>query len=217
MPRLADLSESVESQTEDNFFYRFPNRLQGQVTFNYYHKIDQMLQTIADEQWKKFEQKLLPYITKQDPTRHWQQFHDHLYEVFGYVWLKQKGATNIEFLEEGKKKQPDLKGIIDHANVFIEVKNVNESDDGLKLWTSEKRIEVKSQLPEELKEKIKSIYERSKQQLSETKSSPEDKFYIYLIYRYDVDLDPLPIEPDPMPIFLNEIEEPEYPIVYHKL
>ena len=226
LPRFAELA-SISPQTnlekeKESFFDEFGWRLgldfPDGVTWKFYLRIEKRLQRICPSQWVIFREKLAPYTVKRHPVRYWSQFHDILFEVNAHEWLlREKKAQNIEFVPEAQnRKTPDLKGTIDGRRVLVEVKNINESDDGIALWGSDRTITVNHLMDPELCRKIKAAYYRSVDQLDAERSSEDALMYFFLVYNFDLDFEPEEGPENDFKRFLDEIEKEDYPIIYHK-
>ena len=223
LPRLADVANHSPATDQENgrvsFFDEFAARLRvsNDVTWRFYKRIDSFLQNISERQWVGFREKLTPYVCKRDPNRHWSQFHDTLFEVFAHEWLLREGAEGLEFIpEESQRKTPDLKGVLDGDRIFVEVKNLNESEEGLSMWDSDESITVKHLVSDQLENKLRSIYNRSVEQLGSVKEAVTDRISFYLVYTFDLDFEPDFGQENDFERLLNKIEIPDCPIIFQK-
>ncbi len=226
LPRFADLASNSPptdlEKEKESFFDKFGQRLGSDypdgVTWKFYLRIEKRLQRISESQWIFFREKLAPYTVKRHHSRHWSQFHDTLYEVHAHEWLLcEKNAQNIEFVPETQnRKTPDLKATIDGRRILVEVKNINESEDGLTLWGSNALITVKHLMAPELCKKINDVYLKSIEQLEAERSSEGALMYFFLVYNFDLDFEPDEGPGNDFKRFLDEIEKEDYPIVYHR-
>ena len=223
LPRLADVANHAPVTDQENgvksFFDEFAARLRDSddVTWRFYKRIDSFLHNISEHQWVEFREKLTPYVCKRDPNRHWSQFHDALFEVFAHEWLLKEGAECLEFIpEESQRKTPDLKGVLNGDRIFVEVKNLNESEEGLSMWGSDESIMVKHLVSDQLEHKLRSIYNRSVEQLASVKETETDRIIFYLVYTFDLDFDPNFGRENHFERLLNKIEISDCPIIFQK-
>jgi hypothetical protein len=87
--------------------------------------------------WRDLIEKVLPCSCSKQESRGWQQFWDLLNESRGYVLLKDRGYSEITFVEPEvlKKGQPskhaEFIGESSSSRAIIEVKTINRSEDDL--------------------------------------------------------------------------------------
>ena len=165
-----------------------------------------------------FRGKLAPKTVYQHTDGRWRQFHDILFEVYAYEWLRsKKNAQNIKFVPEAQKRRtPDLEGTINGCRVLVEVKNINESDAGNKIWGRDESITVMDLVPTKLCDKIEKVYLNGIKQLEAGRVSEDDLMFFYLVYEFDLDFEPAKGPENDFRSILNQIEKEDYPIIYHR-
>jgi hypothetical protein len=132
--RINELFEKSQKSHEQNFFRCwFDNKGQAEEE-QYLLNLEKDLLQIEKAVWPVFLQKCLPLICKRDPKHYWANLWNILNEVKGYIFLKNQGFENIEFLRENNYRTPDIKALSRNGPVLLEVKNVNRSESDT-FWT----------------------------------------------------------------------------------
>lgn len=185
-PRLLDLYEQSERNNPANYFnVEFPLPLSEE---------EKRLQKLDLPSWKILRDKAAPYVSIDNPLRHYQQLWSVLDEARGYVFLADDGYERIEFIEpdkskKGGKQSPDLIGFKANSAAILEVKTINESNDNLAPnapWRNE-AVTVPHHLSEAFKRKVITTLEQASGQLLSFPRQVNRKI-VLLIVRFDYGL-----------------------------
>src|SRR3990167_1342237 len=117
------LSKLAQEYGEDSFFGKL---LEQRRDFT--EQIEGQLCNLDEKAWQTFKSKVKSYSTRYDPLRGYSQVVDLLNEVRGYIFLKDQGYENVEFIEEGDGKNPDLHATGKSGEALMEVKTLHWSD-----------------------------------------------------------------------------------------
>lgn len=123
---------------------------------------EQILQQLDPVAWDVLIRNVLPYSCSKVKSRVWQEFWNHMDEARGYVLLKERGYTDVEFIprektKKGKNEQfADLEGKTLVSRAILEVKTINRSDDDLHkhdptFWVGRKGENGKPRRPGDIK------------------------------------------------------------------
>jgi hypothetical protein len=119
-PRLYDLYSGSNRNVPNNYFKAplvksaLAGKKKGLV------EIESDLQQMDKAAWRKFKSKTIPYVTATDRWGYPTQLFDCFHEAKGYVFLKEQGYTDIQFIPEVPgKRTPDLCGRWDDGAVLL--------------------------------------------------------------------------------------------------
>jgi len=129
-PRLFELYRESDQTAPGNWFLQ-PGINRGLVAEEpIFRRIEEDLQQLDSLAWTAFKSKARRYVHLQDPWGYHSQLFDCLHEVKGYLYLKDNGYEEIEFIPEQKDRfTPDLRARVGKSVAVMEVKTVNESDE----------------------------------------------------------------------------------------
>lgn len=126
LTRVKDLINSSQSCNPKNFFYEFVKR--DELNDPYLDSLERDFSQLSNESWEFFKAKCLKKACCFHPKNYWIDLWNTFNEVKGYIYLKEAGFDEIEFLQEGELKTPDFKGISCSGSAILEVKNLNRSE-----------------------------------------------------------------------------------------
>jgi len=182
-PRLFDLYQHSDKSNPQNYF-----NVECPLPLS---KEEERFARLDSKSWKILRKKAVPYISLDDPLRHYQQLWNTLDEARGYVFLADQGYERIEFIEpitskKGGQQSPDLVGHKARSTAILEVKTVNESNENLGPNAEWRHgaIQVKSDLSPEFKGKLVSTIEQARNQLN-SHLHPSDRKIVLLAVRLD--------------------------------
>jgi hypothetical protein len=182
-PRLLDLYQHSDKSNPRNYFnVDFPLPLS---------KDEERFARLDSKSWTVLRDKAVPYVSLDDPLRHYQQLWSTLDEARGYVFLADQGYERIEFIEPAKSKKggqqsPDLVGHKASSTAILEVKTVNESTENLSPSATWRHgaIQVRPDLSSEFKGKLVSTIEQARNQLN-SYPHPSNRKIVLLVVRLD--------------------------------
>jgi len=219
LPRLTELYDRFVSSDRNNFFLRFPQRLQfpDTVTLAYYRKIENWLSFVPASQWSLFQEKIGPTATACDTKnkRDWEKLHDTLNEALGAKILQENyGCSDVVIVPtRGNSKSPDWRGMVSTRPHYAEVKTVNHSLNERLSWYGDDKLLHTTKIPPALAKKITDSYTEAIEQLNAPLDAQDATKLVVFILNPDHNFDP--IEEDLKELlmtFLEEIEIPETPI-----
>lgn len=191
-PRLYDLYLRSDRSDPQNFFTVWAARVHTPemetLARNAFHPLERTLERLSPEAWGKLANKALQYVTQRCPHRNWGQLFDHLNEACGYALLTDRGYSDIQFIDTGDGKSPDLLGRVPSSTAIVEVKSINCSDDELKrgvTWPP-RFCRPACGLPDGLMNKLRSEINDAREQL-EAFCGLVDKRIALLIISFDTD------------------------------
>ncbi len=192
-PKLYSLFKDSETESEFNYFSVILQRrvLSTSLAQESYLQLEDELSVLSEAAWIQFRQKILPYISKKDPLRHYEQLFNHFNEVKGYVFLSSLGYKRIEFIEEHNSfRTPDLIAKDLNNTALMEVKTINNSNKGLVRIRERAAGNVLGFVPDPLFRKIeKTVRNASEQLLSYSNDgTPINRRIIYLCLKPVVDV-----------------------------
>jgi hypothetical protein len=130
MKRFRELvAETRKSHPDDDFFADFESSsLRLPIKRAHYRSYDRALMLLDDCSWAILKKKAIGQYGNERPGQCKQAFFNQLNEAFAYRYLLRKGYEDVRFLEEGKKKSPDI-GFLDRGEqCYCEVKTLGISD-----------------------------------------------------------------------------------------
>jgi len=189
------LSELISLYPQENNNARFYEFLKGSCEDNpdrvkAFSLIEQDLSELDDKSWFFLKNETKNLCVKKDKNRGHSKLFDRLNEARGYCFLKKLGCSNIKFITtEKNNKTPDLVGYLSTSQVLCEVKTISISDE---LINSRKNLlgrSAQNTLTKGMINKLKSTFDDAACQLNSYSTSPGTKKYIYLVIKFDDDLD----------------------------
>ena len=132
MKRINEIITDIRNQyPNDDFFSDFEYSCQvSQEKRKYYKAYNRALTSLDDEAWQILKVKSLQHYLDHRKGQKKQGFFNQLNEAFAYRHLvKSKGFENVQFVEEGKGKTPDIRYIVQNRQFCCEVKTLGISDD----------------------------------------------------------------------------------------
>jgi hypothetical protein len=146
-----------------------------------YREIEGVLAILDSTAWRTLSKKALSNVTADDAIRRYHQLFNILNEARGYAYLAEDDCERIEFIEDITCKSPDLLAKKNGSTVLLEVKTLNQSDEGIKNETLHKKeaIKVEPLLSRKLKTRIKRSIRDAREQL-ERYSLGADRKIVFL-------------------------------------
>lgn len=98
-------------------------------------RIENILAQLDSVAWEELIKKVLPFSCDKDKIYGWRQFYNHLNEARGYVLLKNRGYSQISFVQTSSSRHgpvskcADLVGLSPTSRAILDVKTINVSDD----------------------------------------------------------------------------------------
>lgn len=122
--------------------------------------IDAELQLLDQNAWEHLKAEAIPYLTKRNPSRGWEQFFNILNQAKAYNYLVRQNCDGVHFVPKAARKQtPDLEARRNGVSVLCEVKTINISKDEANDRASRKAKLVRYTLSEGIFKKFKSNME----------------------------------------------------------
>jgi hypothetical protein len=180
-PRLSELRREAGDPSPYYFDVEDANRIQAK----HVREIESDLQGLDATAWELLKQDLIPLVKKPQPERGWQQLLSKLNEAKGYNYLVRIGCADVQFVPRSSSRTPDLKGRLGSSTVLCEVKTINPSDDEFKARKDHSVRSIVTELPIEFFNKLRSILQTARNQLTIYSQGAETKKIVYLIIDYD--------------------------------
>jgi len=141
LPRLFELRDLHPNPTHpDAYFQNFETTLENPHAFSQFRDLEQALQSLDEAGWESVKRRAIPYLVapkRSADGRGWQQLFDVFNEARAYRYLKEDGCADIQFIEPGNTRKPDLQALKSGALVYCEVKTLNVSKD-----EADRRVEI---------------------------------------------------------------------------
>jgi hypothetical protein len=222
LPRLADLYDRFVTDSVDNFFRDFPNRLRSQdsVTFKFYRRVESWLSFVPAVEWDYYAEKVGHAASSCDRPRKrfWEQLHDVFNEALGVKILTSDfGCDIVRFVRQAAGSQtPDLLGQTASIKYYLEVKTINHSDDERESWDGEDNPNYSEKMPGPLKTKIERSYLEAVAQLRSPEDAGSARKIVLLVLTRDYYFDPSdkPVA-EVVHSYLASIEQSDFPIHCH--
>lgn len=216
--KIVEIAEETDLSKQNNYFVLFDKQLKStkgpklfSIRFDRWERYNQILRQLSGEDFKIFKKKIIPLATIRDKKRGWEQLFSILEELEGFNYLKKEQSLNPHFVSEYRQGEtPDLYD--KKAGAVMEVKTNNVSDVNLEKIQERELIRGRRNLPDNLKEKIKNIVSRAKDQIKgfcEGQYCEKNKRFIFLSINLDTSCD---IEPEKFRVqkqieqLINDIE-----------
>jgi hypothetical protein len=194
-PKLYELCKLSQSQVleshENNYFHNFEE--EGNDSKDRLKSLESDLSCLDKEAWEYLKNKLSISKAMINPSekRKWEQFSDYLNEIKGYLYLKDAGCDEIQYIEEEIKKTPDFYAVKNNDKYLLEVKTINISDDEAERRQPDnlggcRSLEpgINSGLNSQIISKIKQA-EKQLETYKKNKISSNCKLYIMICIKYD--------------------------------
>lgn len=226
-PKIFELYSVINGKNTDNFFLELADKIEKDPDFDEFRKIEDNLSTLDSKAWEAFKDKVVQYnmnMRKNDLCGYSQAI-DCLNEVKGYIYLRECGYSNIEFIPESSSKTPDLRAMVkDQTVAILEVKTINVSDaenrylkkntENLKVKKCLKPRPVPSGISEGLKKKLLDTIDRACRQLRTYEPTTKARRIVYLVINLDIQLALNPSNYDELSFFLDKQNNGDIEIKY---
>lgn len=198
-PRLFELYREAKQRGLNNFFQDLAGKIKKTPDFDVFRNLEEDLSALDSRSWADFKSKVFRCSMEKQEPRGYSQLVDCLNEVKGYLYLKEQGYSNIEFIPESSNATPDIRAISENQTVaLLEVKTVHVSDEEIKYLTENmERIksgtdailrDVSLGIPEGLKNKLMDSIGKACRQLLNYEPSTNARRIVYLIITLDITL-----------------------------
>jgi hypothetical protein len=188
--RIRDLS-SFYINDKNSYFYKFWNDFESEpLRIKAFTLLEEELQSIDNLSWIQLKEEASNLCLHHNVDRGWSKLFEKLNEVKGYQFLKTLECKDITFIPRSKNngiETPDLEARLNDDFMLCEVKTINVSDGLLSAIKNMKVRDVRSTLPEGLKNKLKDVINKAQSQLSGCRDNATK--FIYLVISFDEDLD----------------------------
>jgi hypothetical protein len=188
--RIRDLS-SFYINDKNSYFYKFWNDFESEpLRIKAFTLLEEELQSIDNLSWIQLKEEASNLCLHHNVDRGWSKLFEKLNEAKGYQFLKTLGCKDITFIPRSKNngiETPDLEARLNDDFMLCEVKTINVSDGLLSAIKNMKVRDVRSTLPEGLKNKLKDVINKAQSQLSGCRDNATK--FIYLVISFDEDLD----------------------------
>ena len=133
MKRFRELIAAIRTAyPADGFFAEFEKNIRVAARRKAYRYYNDALMLLDDESWKILKAKAVEQYGNEREGQTKQPFFNQLNEAFAYRYLLRRKFTNIRFLEEGKKRTPDIRFFDQERELYCEVKSIGISQDEIK-------------------------------------------------------------------------------------
>jgi hypothetical protein len=134
LPRLAELRDWAASEQVAMSYFDGLEEAVGEsgIAVKSYIQLEAELQQLDQSAWLALKRKAQRCIGHVHDTRGWNQLFAVLNEAKGYRLLREIGCHSIAFVDESKKKTPDLVAWEGLDRVHLEVKTIEESDEAIR-------------------------------------------------------------------------------------
>jgi len=198
-PRLFELYREAKQRGLNNFFQDLAGKMKKTPDFDVFRNLEEDLSALDSKSWADFKSKVFRCSMEKQEPRGYSQLVDCLNEVKGYLYLKEQGYSNIEFIPESSNATPDIRAISENQTVvLLEVKTIHVSDEEIRyLIENTKRIEsdrgailkdVSLGIPEGLKNKLMDSIGKACRQLLNYEPSTNARRIAFLIITLDIAL-----------------------------
>src|SRR5438270_276364 len=122
MKRFRELIAAIRNNYPgDNFFAEFDKNIRVPARRKQYRYYNDALMLLDDESWEILKAKAIQQYKNERKGQTKQPFFHLLNEAFGYRYLLHRKFQNIMFLEEGKKRTPDIRYFDQGTERYCEV------------------------------------------------------------------------------------------------
>jgi hypothetical protein len=131
MKRIREIiAEIRERYPRDEFFSNFETSCRNiPEKKNSYCIYNGALMLLDNESWQILKCKALEHYMDHREGQKKQGFFNQLNEAFAYRYLVRQGFKDVRFIEENKKKSPDIRYSVHNTQSYCEVKTLGISDD----------------------------------------------------------------------------------------
>lgn len=196
-PRLYELYNETKQQGLNNFFQELAGKIQKTPDFDVFRKLEEDFSALDSKSWTDFKSKVFRCNMEKGEFRGYSQLVDCLNEVKGYIYLKEQGYSNIEFIPESTNETPDIRAVSENQTVaLLEVKTIHPSDAEIGyLIENTERIksgrclivrDVSPAIPDGLSNKLLSSIEKARSQLLNYEPDINARRIVYLIITLDI-------------------------------
>ena len=112
-PKLFELYKVAKQRSLNNFFQELADKIQNTPDFDVFRKLEEGLSVLDSNSWNDFKPTVLQCSMKKNEFRGYSQLVDCLNEVKGYLYLKEQGYSNIEFIPELSTETPDMQAVFE--------------------------------------------------------------------------------------------------------
>lgn len=184
--RLNELRAHVrDSNDPDAYFRDFENSLREiPPKLKQFRDIEAELQLLDSVAWKHLKAEAVPYLTRRDPHRGWEQLFNILNQAKAYNFMVSQNHKEVCFVPRVVgQKTPDLQGRKGPLRVLCEVKTINISKDEASYRASGQARGVTLALPDGIFRKLKSDMETASEQMRAYDAAA--KQILYCIVNFD--------------------------------
>jgi len=159
LPRLDELRAHIRDGNDPNAYFRDFEKSLSEIPqkLKQFRDIEAELQLLDPVAWEHLKTEAIPYLTRRDPNRGWEQLFNILNQAKAYNFLVRQNHEGVRFVPRAVgKKTPDLEGHKGASRVLCEVKTVNISKDEAGYRASGQARGVTLTLPQGIFNKLKS-------------------------------------------------------------
>ena len=188
LPRLFDLYQRSEKAHPENYFTKILPNFAQDLWQRTYEAREEVLQQLDSKAWEQLVEKALPFVTARDAFRGWYQLINHLDEARGWVFLKERGFQQIDFIQNQNVKTPDLVATRGSTTAILEVKSVNQSEVDVNRLAARpaQASDVCHGLSEKLRHRVLRSIREAREQLEAYPYGANEKIAL-LVVRFDSD------------------------------
>ncbi len=188
LDRVIKLKNEILAEfPKDEYFNNFEATLDDKIVLCNWEVYEKIFQNLDEKAWQILKEKSKKHF-KGSRVNNWKEpFFNHLNEAFGYSYLLKMGFSDIQYIEDLKKKNasvPDLKCKNDVGELICEVKTINTSKEELE---QRKKLVARegfdSKLNKVFIEKLESTILQAKTQISNYNVDAQK--LVFLIIHYD--------------------------------
>lgn len=179
LPRLNELRAHIHDANDPNAYFRdFENSLREiPPKLKQFRDLETELQLLDSDAWTYLKAEAIPYLTRRDPNRGWEQLFNILNQAKAYNFLVRQNHDGVRFIQRANEKTPDLTGRKGAARVLCEVKTVNISKDEAGYRASGQARGVTLTLPQGIFNKLKSDMDTATEQMCAYDATASRKLY----------------------------------------
>src|ERR1700730_672928 len=188
--RVSELVDAVKNPaTPEAYFKNFEKSLVDPSPADpFYDQKKQFFQDIGKDlrglspcAWSHLKGELVKTLEIGNKYRGWQPLFDKLNQAKAYNHLSSIGCTNIEFIQETRRKTTDLYAYIGDQVLLCEVKTINISYDEARYRTEHSVRTIKAYLENLFFGKLKSTLMAAKDQMVAYRSEKNVRRLVYVV------------------------------------